>query len=368
MKRMTIYFYHTQDTGRILREWREGLYPGHLLYGAAHLPQQGVEVIPHLYPPMHEAPRWQWTLLTTWRILKCRKRYDVLYATSFRGLEGIVLLRALRLFRHPVVLWHHQPIVTARNKWRERMARLFYRGIDFMFFFSRPLLEESLKSRKARPERMRVVPWGADLAFYDRILRQTAGQPHHGFVSTGKEQRDLPTLVSAFAALCGKSSDEFAPELQLYINSRTGRIDYSQILGNMQIPSNVQIHPIHRLMIGELAAVVARARCVVICCLPTNYTVGLTTLVEALALGLPVICSRNVTFPLDVEAEGAGLTVDYGDVEGWTRAVHYVMEHPAEAAAMGRRGRELADRTFNIDRTTRVVAEVLEHIKSARKH
>ena len=33
------------------------------------------------------------------------------------------------------------------------------------------------------------------------------------------------------------------------------------------------------------------------------YTVGLTTLVEAMALGLPVITTDNMNYPIDVEVE-----------------------------------------------------------------
>ena len=155
---MKVYFYHTQDTERILNEWKEGLYPGHLLYGATHLPKYGVEVIPHLYKPFYDH-RLKLTLLTAWRILTCGKKYDALYATSFRGIEGLIFLRALGLYRKPIVIWHHQPIVEAKGWLRERVSRLFYRGIDHMFFFSQQLVDESLKATKAQKERMQVVPW-----------------------------------------------------------------------------------------------------------------------------------------------------------------------------------------------------------------
>jgi hypothetical protein len=104
---MKIYFYHTQDLQRIYREWTEGTFAGHFLYGATYLKDYGIEIIMHKHnpSPLH----WKITLFTTWRILSCRKRYDVLYATSFRGLEIIIFLHVLGLYRHPIVLWHHQP-------------------------------------------------------------------------------------------------------------------------------------------------------------------------------------------------------------------------------------------------------------------
>ena len=215
-KELKVYFYHTQDTERILREWQEGLYPGHLLYGATHLPKYGVEVIPHLYKPFYDN-RLKLTLLTAWRILTCGKKYDALYATSFRGIEGLIFLRALGLYRKPIVIWHHQPIVEAKGWFRERVSRLFYRGIDRMFFFSQQLVDESLKTSKANKEKLQVVPWGPDLEFYDHVLKDS--KQRSGFISTGKEQRDLPTLIEAFSKV------EKA-KLTMYINEKTGDVDY----------------------------------------------------------------------------------------------------------------------------------------------
>lgn len=110
----------------------------------------------------------------------------------------------------------------------------------------------------------------------------------------------------------------------------------------------------------ELSKDVCRSACVVICCQETDYTVGLTTVVEALALGIPLICSRNPQFEMDIDAAGAGITVPYGDVNGWCEAVRYLTEHPDEVRRMGRNARLLADEIFNLERCTTEVAAVLK--------
>jgi glycosyltransferase involved in cell wall biosynthesis len=101
------------------------------------------------------------------------------------------------------------------------------------------------------------------------------------------------------------------------------------------------------------------ADCVCICCKPTKYTVGLTTLVEALALGKPLICSRNPQIPVDVDREQCGIGVDYGDNRRLERAIRYIASHPEEAREMGRRGQQLARTTYNDATVAREVAEVL---------
>ena len=123
---------------------------------------------------------------------------------------------------------------------------------------------------------------------------------------------------------------------------------------------NIDVVKICGLLPYEIAREVAKADCVVICCHRTRYTAGLTTVVEALALGLPIICSRNPQIPVDFDSLGCGISVEYGDVEGWQRAVEYIAAHPEEARKMGCRGREIAERMFNDERCAKEVAEVIK--------
>ena len=193
---MKVYYYHTIDTVQVYADWQAGRFPGHFLYGATHLPKYGIDVVFHR--PIRPRYRWMLTLHTAWRILTCRTRFDAIYATTFRGMEILISLRALRLYRKPIFVWHHQPVRRAKNPLREFVARLFYRGMDHLFFFSDQLLTDSLRSSKAQQARMSVARWGADLDYYDRLTAQFGTADRRGFISTGRELRDMPTLVTAF--------------------------------------------------------------------------------------------------------------------------------------------------------------------------
>lgn len=373
---MKVYFYHTQNIQYCLRRMAEGEFPSHFLYGACHLADNGIDVVYHR-SPKHELSRLKTALYTAWRVLTCREHYDALYATHYKGLELVVLLRALGLFRKPIIVWHHQPIVKSKSRLRELLGRFFYKGFDRLIFFSQKLVDDSLKAPKADPRKLVVGHWGADLAFYDKIKAElkaeqispshpnTPSPSHHltpspsqhlntspSFIATGKEQRDQPTLIEAF--------------------NRTGRhlILYIGINPNPNVPNpnleavercepanNIDVVKICGLLPYEIAREVAKADCVVICCHRTRYTAGLTTVVEALALGLPVICSRNPQIPVDFDRLGCGISVEYGDVEGWQRAVEYIASHPDEARLMGERGRALAEQMFNDERCAKEVAE-----------
>ena len=111
VKPLTIYFYHTRLTRESYEEWKDYKFPGHILYGLPLLEKYGIRSVMHKYKAFPS--RLKLMLYATKEILCCKEPYEVLYGTSFRGLELIILLRALGLYRKPIVIWHH----TALNKW-----------------------------------------------------------------------------------------------------------------------------------------------------------------------------------------------------------------------------------------------------------
>ena len=128
---------------------------------------------------------------------------------------------------------------------------------------------------------------------------------------------------------------------------------------DLEIKDNIDLNFGERLMPYELSLLVAQSQCVCICCKPSNYTVGLTTVVEAMALGLPILCTRNPQMPMDLEAEGCGIYLEPYDTEGWERAIRYIYDHPEEAKEMGRKGRLLAEKYYNVEQCGREVAQLL---------
>ena len=340
---MTVYFYHTQDTERIVQEWKQGTFPSHFLYGALQLKDHGIDVVWH--HQKHTYKRLRDMLVATWKVLTCRRSYDVLYATHTLGIEPIILLRALGLYCHPIVVWHHQPVVKAKNPLREAFARLFYRGMDHMIFFSEKLMQDSLLSKKADPKRMSMVHWGADLEYYNALLASHKGE--RAFISTGKELRDFETLIQAF--------HETGLPLTLFAEKKR-QAYFEPLLAGKQ---NIEVHYGDRPIPHEIAQYVAQSQCVCICCRKSNYTVGLTTVVEALALGLPILCTRNPQMPIDIEAEGCGFWLEPIDIEGWKEKLLYIANHPEEAKSMGQRGRVLAEQYYNVKQCGKEVANIL---------
>ena len=270
----------------------------------------------------------------------------------------LALLRCLGFYRRRcIVVISHQALKRPSGLLSRIAHRLIYRTIDNVMFHSEKNLDESVQNGLIDRRRATFFYWGDDLTFVDRTYKPSWGSY---LISTGREQRDYATLIDAV-------KDCNVP-LEIYTNRTNYANDYSfleQVQG--QYP-NVSISFVEKdndttLLLGQRTA---GALAVVIPLLrdQLTYCVGLTSIVEAMAMGKPVITTRNPYSPVDIEREGIGLIVD--DEASWRQAVRYLSEHPDEARRMGQRARQLAERKFNIEATARALDGIFKRLKSKK--
>lgn len=343
---MKVYFYHDQNINQMYREWKSGRYPGHFLFGATHLHKYGIDVIMHQHRQF--SSNFKLCLYVAWQILTCREPFDVVYAANTKGLGLIMALHSMHVFRKPIVAWQKQPVMGY-----DLFSKTQYNGLDKVIFMSRQIADESVRSGAFESHQVEVVNWGCDLDYYDKLMffNNEYSNNHNGFISTGKDRRDMATLVRAFSAT--------GQPLQIYVASQAYGDNYLATLNDLRPSSNINVTFLKGNMTAELAQKVWQSRYVVICCQESNEPVGYTTLMEAMALGLPVICSRNSTYPLDVESEGIGVTIPFYDSVGWENAIRTFVANPDQTAMMGKAARRLAESSFNLEKCTKDVASIL---------
>lgn len=73
-------------------------------------------------------------------------------------------------------------------------------------------------------------------------------------------------------------------------------------------------------------------------------------LFEYMSAGIPIIASNFPLWKQIVQDIGCGLLVDPSDPKSLADAIAFVLTHPAEAEAMGRRGREAVESHYNWER------------------
>jgi glycosyltransferase involved in cell wall biosynthesis len=326
-------------------EWKRAQFPGHLLYGITHLPKYGIEAIYHSIPFNPYKRRLRLSLYNLTKILFCKESFDAIYAATQNGLELLIFLRALGLFGKPIIIWHHSAIIIPENRFRRIFSKLFYKGIDKACFFSKILLDKSVETEKIQKENAFLIHWGADLAFYDTFRYQENRADY--YVSAGQDCRDFGVLINAF--------NQTTEQCNIYLP-----VVYKKQIEQKNIIPNENI----RLFFGnvkniEIAQIINKAFAVAIPCMPSILTTGLTSLMEAMALGLPLITTDNPFYPIDVEKEKIGIKVPYGDAGAWIEAIRYLSAHPDKAKEMGANARQLAEKQYNLELFSKEIASIL---------
>jgi hypothetical protein len=309
------------------RLWAAGAYAGHHLWGCLELARRGYEVL--LPEPPRDDSRCK-RLLTDHvaaRVARRLSRQDVVYCA------------------HNVLIW--TPLLKVLRQVRCKVVGLLF-------------AREALPLAGAYDGIIGLTPAACDHA---ARIAPGAARAHLGW-GVELEQYPVHPYEPAFGLSCGKTFRDYEVVRQAFEG-----IDYPlnlicpQTTDFAAMPSNVRIvsggHADHSVSYTDLRDVYyRRAAFSLITIVPDpdeRRAIGFTNLLESMALARPVIITATGALgrEVDVEREGIGIYVEPGDAASLRAAVRRILDDPAEAAAMGRRGRELCDRRYTIDRYAR---------------
>lgn len=176
--------------------------------------------------------------------------------------------------------------------------------------------------------RMEDLPASVDLRFAERARSAV-------YLGAITQLRCIEELLAAMASpqlganvrltLAGTFE---TPELERAVRAMPGwaKVDYLGFAGRSQVP---------QILAGARAGMLLMRAA-------ANHEEALPTkLFEYLGAGLPVIISNTLQCSSIVREHQCGLVVDVDDVDSIARAITYLVENPAAAQEMGRRGRIL---------------------------
>lgn len=331
-----------RDTVAYQQLWQQHNAPAHVLYGALQLPENGIELKIMKYGRRRPfSSRVVAAIYATLSIIRQARHCDAIFSISYRGLELLMILRNLHLFKKPIFVWQHAAFQPASKSISNKVKTWMLGGIEEMFFFNKEIAAEAVKTGKVK--RYCVIPFGADMEFYAPVLHERKTHGRLRFLSSGLENRDYEMLVKAFA--------NQPVDLDIYTLSQNGCHNYSQILQNVNVP-NIHVHILKEYMSAvQLRAVSAEADCIVISTLPLRhiYPCGLTSIVEAMALAKPIIATYNPWYGIDIEKEGIGFVAK--TQEDWSNIIQQIIDNPTLLSQMGEKAYQLAQKTYNIQKT-----------------
>ena len=334
---MKILFVNNYAMNRAWNLWKNGEWPGHHLWGITHLNTYGIDVDILPYEKYVRLKRimagelgdldQQVRMLVNWH------GYDLIYSGCQTSTILLSWLRCLGIFHKPIIATLHHPLgYSLRNRW-------FVKGHSKLLCLSRGFKEQIENSFGGLADgKLELLEWGADLGFYH--FDGSGSRDDVGLiVSAGTSKRDYNTLVQAAGAVdcrvkiyCSVDSAPAVVPLRSNVGVYVGDGTYDAI------------------GYRDLFAEYAQAAIVAIPLKDIRILSGLTSLLDAMLVGKPVIMTKNPGIDIDIEAAGIGLWVEPGDVNGWRDAINYLIANPQKARDMGKRGRELCENRYNLDR------------------
>lgn len=209
------------------------------------------------------------------------------------------------------------------------------RRMDTIFVYAKFQQEWASERLGIAPEKLALIPFHADAAFY-RPLPESAVNPDQ-ICAAGLEWRDYPTLIEAVQVL---------PELTVKLAAASPWSKHEDETAGRTLPPNVDAR---RYSYAALRSLYAESSFVVVPLKETDFQAGVTTILEAMAMGKPVIATRT-TGQTDVVVDGEnGLSVAPGDAAGWRDAICRLRGDAALCARLGANARRWVEDHATLD-------------------
>jgi glycosyltransferase involved in cell wall biosynthesis len=271
-------------------------------------------------------------------------KYDAVISWSERlGLPfaGALKLTGSRVPHVAIFSWISTPKKTS-------ILQRVHSHIDRLILMSSVQRDYALNVLHFPCSKIALLRWPVDQKFW-RPMESDADM----ICAVGSEMRDYPTLVEAMRGLsigchiaAGSQSDVTHPTIKA-------------IWKGGALPQNVTVGKKSQ---AELRKLYAHSRFVVIPLHNTDTDHGTTSILEAMAMGKAVICSRTKG-QVDVVQEGeTGIFVPQGDPKALREAIQYLWEHPDDAGRMGREGRKRVEKHHMLDNWVSDVKHVVQQV------
>lgn len=247
---------------------------------------------------------------------------SVVYASYDKMIAFFAFLKKIRLCRARLIQVIHHRLKVKNEK--------YYNDI---IYISHDIFERRRKLPLAK-----YVFWGPDINFFahwDRMPATEKNIREITFVSNGKTRRDNILFMQATDNLPAKAviiSDEVKiPGTLQHKNKIT--VITSHINGKNAISDQENIQ------------ILKQSHVMVLPVIPDNNTLcGLTSFLDALAMGMPLIISDNAMIGIDIEAEGFGFFYKAGELSDLKEKMEIFCNNPDLIETMGARARAYAQK------------------------
>jgi glycosyltransferase involved in cell wall biosynthesis len=213
---------------------------------------------------------------------------------------------------------------------------------SILFVYSAAQRKIAIENLGTNPDKVVQIPFMADQKFF-RPMQDIAEK--NQICSVGLEWRDYPTLIEAANGLECDVKIAAGSLWSKGKNEAEGR----------NVPPNVDVR---MYKYPDLRRLYAESKIVVIPLYETDFQAGITSILEAMAMGKPVIVTRT-TGQTDTVTDGkTGIYVNPGDAADLRAKIQYLLSSDAERRRIGEAGRAAFLSQFTLDLLVKRICSV----------
>lgn len=272
-----------------------------------------------------------------------RKNFDLVFTTSEAvGMPLALLLKLSGTKKTHLMIGHRLSPPKKAFLWK-----LFglHTHVSTVFVYSSTQKNAVVNDLSTPPQKVVQIPFMADQQFF-RPMPDISER--HQVCSVGLEWRDYPTLIEAAKNLhC---------EVKILAGSLWSR-GKNEAEGS-KVPANVDVHK-YKVPYPDLRKLYAESKIVIVPLYQTDFQAGITSILEAMAMGKPVIVTKTVGQTDTVVDGETGLYVSPGNPDDLRQKIQFLLENEAERKRIGDNGRRAFQNSFTLDHLVARICELV---------
>ncbi len=278
------------------------------------------------------------------------RKYDVILSqTEKAALPLALMMRLLRMKTpHVAIISRITSFSEKQSKRKKWFLKHTKQSISRYLIWSSVQRQIAINELGIDPDRVVLIKRGVDQEFWKPDPEPSETDM---ICSVGMEARDYPTLVEALAPL----------DIPCHIAAGIVRGELFETIRKLyeieELPAHITVGKKDE---HDLREIYKRSRFTVVSLMETDSDNGLTTILETMAMGKPVICSR-VEGQVDVIADGeTGILVPQGDARALREAVVQLWNDPQRCREMGIEARKYIEKHHTLENFAARIREEVE--------
>jgi glycosyltransferase involved in cell wall biosynthesis len=347
MSTRTLMLVSANADARLRREVAEGVRPRpeYLLLESEH----DVELLDWSRLPGPGKGRSGWrSAVHVAAALRALDHHDVVFSDGEHvGIPLALAIRALGIATPHMVIGHH---LTTRTKARLLRNLRAHQGMTRILVHSARQRELAHRDLGIPAAKLEYVPYYADTEFWC----PTGAAEQALVVAAGREHRDYVTLAAACDGL----------DARVFVAAGSVHSPAATSHDPLRWPGNFERGFADYRRLRDLYA---SASVVVVPLMDTDFQAGVTTVIEAMAMGKAVVVTSTKGESRVVQDGVTGICVPPGDVGEMRDAVSYLLENPVERRRIGWAAREAVVTGYSVEAYAQRLADHLADLAVANR-